>query len=65
MLLARVNIARLKANELLILKLRNAVSCKKIGYFMKDFVNQLDKETRKVDFDSFDISVKELVSMTD
>jgi uncharacterized protein with ParB-like and HNH nuclease domain len=32
---------------------------------MKDYVNQLDKETRKVDFDSFDISVKELVSMTD
>ncbi len=32
---------------------------------MKDFVDQLDKETRKVDFDSFDISVKELVSMTD
>lgn len=32
---------------------------------MKDFVNQLDKETRKVDFDSFDISVKELVSMSD
>ncbi|CAK2251158.1 DUF262 domain-containing protein [Vibrio crassostreae] len=31
---------------------------------MKDFVNQLDKETRKVDFDSFDISVKELVSMS-
>lgn len=65
MLLARVNIARLKANELLILKLRNAVSCKKLGSIMKDFVNQLDKETRKVDFDSFDISVKELVSMTD
>lgn len=32
---------------------------------MKDYVNQLDKETRKVDFDSFDISVKELVSMAD
>jgi uncharacterized protein with ParB-like and HNH nuclease domain len=32
---------------------------------MKNFVNQLDKETRKVDFDSFDISVKELVSMSD
>jgi uncharacterized protein with ParB-like and HNH nuclease domain len=32
---------------------------------MKDYVNQLDKETRKVDFDSFDISVKELVSMSD
>ncbi|MGP5065109.1 DUF262 domain-containing protein, partial [Psychrobacter celer] len=32
---------------------------------MKDFVSQLDRETRKVDFDSFDISVKELVSMSD
>ncbi len=32
---------------------------------MQDYVNQLDKETRKVDFDSFDISVKELVSMSD
>jgi uncharacterized protein with ParB-like and HNH nuclease domain len=32
---------------------------------MKDYVNQLDRETRKVDFDSFDISVKELVSMSD
>lgn len=32
---------------------------------MKDFVNQLEKETRKVDFDSFDISVKELVSMSE
>lgn len=32
---------------------------------MKDYINQLDKETRKVDFDSFDISVKELVSMSD
>lgn len=32
---------------------------------MKNYVNQLDKETRKVDFDSFDISVKELVSMSD
>lgn len=32
---------------------------------MKDYVNQLDQETRKVDFDSFDISVKELVSMSD
>lgn len=32
---------------------------------MKDFVIQLDRETRKVDFDSFDISVKELVSMSD
>jgi len=32
---------------------------------MKDFVNQLDRETRKVDFDSFDISVKELISMSD
>lgn len=32
---------------------------------MKDYINQLDKETRKVDFDSFDISVKELVSMAD
>jgi uncharacterized protein with ParB-like and HNH nuclease domain len=32
---------------------------------MKDYVSQLDKETRKVDFDSFDISVKELVSMSD
>lgn len=31
---------------------------------MKDFLNQLEKETRKVDFDSFDISVKELVSMS-
>lgn len=30
---------------------------------MKDYMNQLDKETRKVDFDSFDISVKELISM--
>jgi uncharacterized protein with ParB-like and HNH nuclease domain len=37
----------------------------KLGWNMKDFVNQLDKETRKVDFDSFDISVKELVSMSD
>ncbi len=32
---------------------------------MKDFVNQLENETRKVDFDSFDISVKELVSMSE
>jgi uncharacterized protein with ParB-like and HNH nuclease domain len=32
---------------------------------MKDFINQLEKETRKVDFDSFDISVKELVSMSE
>ena len=32
---------------------------------MKDFVNQLEKQTRKVDFDSFDISVKELVSMSE
>lgn len=32
---------------------------------MKDFSNQLEKETRKVDFDSFDISVKELVSMSE
>ena len=31
---------------------------------MTDFLNQLEKETRKVDFDSFDISVKELVSMS-
>ncbi|EGR0119059.1 DUF262 domain-containing protein [Vibrio parahaemolyticus] len=30
---------------------------------MKDYMNQLDQETRKVDFDSFDISVKELISM--
>ena len=45
--------------------MKNAVSHKKSGEIMKDFVNQLDKETRKVDFDSFDISVKELVSMTD
>lgn len=30
---------------------------------MKDLVNQLEKERRKVDFDIFDISVKELVSM--
>ncbi|HGO5293752.1 hypothetical protein EQ875_02196 [Photobacterium damselae subsp. damselae] len=30
---------------------------------MKDYITQLDKETRKVDFDSFDISVKELISM--
>jgi hypothetical protein len=27
---------------------------------MKDFVNQLDKETRKVDFDSFDIVRRQL-----
>lgn len=32
---------------------------------MKDLVNQLEKEQRKVDFDSFDISVKELVSMSE
>lgn len=32
---------------------------------MKDFVNQLERETRKVDFDSFDISVKEIVSMSE
>ncbi|GBE13740.1 hypothetical protein BMS3Abin13_02054 [bacterium BMS3Abin13] len=32
---------------------------------MKDYVNQLERETRKVDFDSFDISVKELVSMSE
>ena len=30
---------------------------------MKDLSNQLEKERRKVDFDIFDISVKELVSM--
>jgi len=30
---------------------------------MKDLLNQLEKERRKVDFDTFDISVKELVSM--
>lgn len=30
---------------------------------MKDFTNQLEKERRKVDFDIFDISVKELASM--
>lgn len=28
-------------------------------------MNQMDNETRKVDFDSFDISVKELISMAD
>ena len=32
---------------------------------MKDFINQLEREQRKVDFDSFDISVKELVSMSE
>lgn len=31
---------------------------------MKDFISQLEQETRKVDFDSFDISVKELISMS-
>src|SRR5574344_1548099 len=31
---------------------------------MKEFADQLEKETRKVDFDSFDISVKELISMS-
>lgn len=30
---------------------------------MKDLVSQLEKEQRRVDFDSYDISVKELVSM--
>lgn len=30
---------------------------------MKDLANQLERERRKVDFDTFDISVKELVSM--
>lgn len=32
---------------------------------MKDLANQLEREQRKVDFDSFDISVKELVSMSE
>lgn len=32
---------------------------------MRDLANQLEKEQRKVDFDSFDISVKELVSMSE
>lgn len=32
---------------------------------MKDQVNQLEEERRRVDFDTFDISVKELVSMAD
>jgi len=32
---------------------------------MKDLLEQLEKERRKVDFDSFDISVKELVSMAE
>lgn len=32
---------------------------------MKDLLEQLDKERRKVDFDTFDISVKELVSMAE
>ena len=32
---------------------------------MKDLLAQLDKERRKVDFDTFDISVKELVSMAE
>lgn len=32
---------------------------------MKDFVSQLERETRKVDFDSFDFSVKEIVSMAE
>ncbi|WP_323906056.1 DUF262 domain-containing protein, partial [Aeromonas caviae] len=31
---------------------------------MKDFITQLEQETRKVDFDSFDISVKEIISMS-
>ncbi|CAI1547351.1 DUF262 domain-containing protein [Serratia marcescens] len=30
---------------------------------MRDFADQLDKERRKVDFDTFDFSVKELVAM--
>ncbi|MBT8112813.1 MAG: DUF262 domain-containing protein [Gammaproteobacteria bacterium] len=32
---------------------------------MKNLLEQLEKERRKVDFDSFDISVKEIVSMAD
>jgi len=32
---------------------------------MRDLLTQLEKEQRKVDFDTFDISVKELVSMAD
>ena len=32
---------------------------------MKDLLTQLDKQRRKVDFDTFDISVKELVSMAE
>jgi uncharacterized protein with ParB-like and HNH nuclease domain len=32
---------------------------------MKDLINQLEKERRKVDFDTFDISVKELISMAE
>lgn len=32
---------------------------------MRDLLNQLEKERRKVDFDTFDISVKELVSMAE
>lgn len=32
---------------------------------MKDFVNQLEQERRRVDFDTFDISVKELISMAE
>lgn len=32
---------------------------------MKNILNQLEQERRKVDFDTFDISVKELVSMTE
>lgn len=32
---------------------------------MKDLLEQLEKERRRVDFDSFDISVKELVSMAE
>lgn len=32
---------------------------------MKNLIDQLDQERRKVDFDTFDISVKELVSMAD
>lgn len=32
---------------------------------MKDLLNQLENERRRVDFDTFDISVKELVSMAE
>lgn len=32
---------------------------------MKNILNQLEQERRKVDFDTFDISVKELISMTE